>query len=103
MVFLFLDRKVTKVGAILVHNSQDTPLNKEQNKIRAGDYVSALLVKMIEDHLPHVGVPSAAHCSAIDSNLKQCFSAPAKVKTMFNHMTVACQMIKLMWESVPIK
>jgi hypothetical protein len=78
-------------------------LNKEQNKIRAGDYVSALLVKMIEDHLSHVGVPSAANCFAIDSNLKQCFSAPAKVKTMFNHMTGACQTIALLWDKVPIK
>jgi hypothetical protein len=103
VVFSFLERKVTKVGAILVHNSQDTPLDKELHGNKAGDYISALLFKMIEERMSHIGVPSASHCFAIDSNLRTAYSSPKKVKTLFNHMAATCENIASLWDGVPIK
>lgn len=103
VVFSFLERKVTKVGAILVHNSKDTPLDKELHTNKAGDYVSALLFRIIEERISHIGVPSAAHCIAIDSNLQSAFSSPKKIKTLFNHIEATCENIASLWDGVLIK
>ena len=103
VVFSFTHRKATKLGAILIHSNKQTPLDKELHGNAAGDYVSALLYRMLEEHLQHIGGPLASHCFAVDAHLQRAFSAPKKFKTLFSHMEASCKVIAQLWKDIPIK
>lgn len=103
VVFSFTQRNVTKLGAVIMHGAKAIPLDKMQHDHHAGDYVSALLVKMLETELPSVGVPSPAHCFVIDVHRGQTYFAPKKFKTLFNHMEAACEVIAALWSGIQLK
>ena len=100
IIFSFTDKKVTKVGGLVFHPTKSIPLNKEQNEIKAGDYVSVLLLKLLADELPSIGVPSPKNCYVADVYRGDVYTAPTSFKTMLNHIADTCEVIASLWSSV---
>lgn len=100
LVFSVSEKGVTKVGGLLFHPTKSISLNKEQNGIRAGEYAAVLLLRMLEEELASVGVPSPSRCLVVDVYRGDTYTAPKSFKTMLNHMRDACENIAARWSGI---
>jgi hypothetical protein len=102
LVFAFTHRQATKIGATILYCTKDDSrsLSKELSGNCAGDYVSVLLLKLIEQKLMGIGVPLRERCQIIDVFRSNVHIAPKSFKTLWHHIEDACEMIKSRWDGI---
>jgi hypothetical protein len=104
LVFSLSHQNVTKCGAVILNTGQDENLSlaRSSSKYAVGDYLTALLYRMLEARVNSVGVPLHKKCYAIDIFRSTVYSAPSSYRTLMKHLEAACEMIALRWDTIPI-
>lgn len=104
MVFSFTQRGVTKVGAVILNTGQNENLSlaRSNGKFTVGDYLTALLFRMLEAHAKGSGLPAHLKCYAIDVFRSTIYTAPSSHKTLLKHIDAACRSIAMRWDTIPV-
>jgi len=104
VVFSFQHRKATKIGAVILYCTKDDSksLSKELNGNCAGDYVGALLLRLLEQKLSLAGIPLPSKCAVVDVFRSKVHMAPKSFKMLLRHADDACEMIRLRWDGIEV-
>lgn len=102
VVFCLPHRGVMKVGAALLYTTKDPTkaLSRELGDNKAGDYVAALLLRLLELKLASSGVPYPAKCFVIDVHRREIYTPPTRFKTALKHIEAACHGIASRWDKI---
>ncbi|WP_367872820.1 hypothetical protein [Luteolibacter sp. Populi] len=104
VVFSLTHRGRTKVGCAILYTTQEKAkgLDRKLGDHTAGDYVAALLLKLLETRLSHIGIPYPAKCFVMDVHRSHVYTAPARFKTLIHHIEDACKGIASRWDSIEV-
>jgi hypothetical protein len=105
LVFTIEHRGSTKVGAIILNTGKNENLSlaRAAQKFTVGDYLTVLVMRMLESRLKGYGVPLHTRCHAIDIFRDKIYTAPASFKTLLKHIEASCTMIALQWPTIPLE
>lgn len=101
LVFSLLHKKVKKYGAVILNTgkSENLSLRKNNGKHCAGDYLATLVYRLLERR---ACIPLHTKCYAVDIFREEIYTAPLAYKTLTKNIEAACEMIALLWESIPV-
>lgn len=86
-------RGKTRTGAVVLYTTKDEKmsLNKNLGENTAGDYVAALVLRLLESNHSQFGTPLAQKCFVVDVHRGTIHQPSTRTKTLFNHIEAACE------------
>ncbi len=104
IVFSLPHRGTTKVGAALLYTTKDETksLGRCLGTNSAGDYVSTLLLMLLEARLANIGIPYPSACYVIDVHRGDVYTPPTRFKTLLKHIEAACEGIASRWDDIEV-
>lgn len=103
-VFTMPYRGQTRVGAVMLYTTKDDTksLSRNLGDYAAGDYVAAILLRILEQNVSNSGKALPSKCFVVDVHRKQIYQPSTRAKTLFNHIDAACQGIASRWDDIRI-
>jgi hypothetical protein len=105
LVFASEHRGATKIGAVILNTgeSENLSLARRAEKFCVGDYLAALVYRMLDSQWKAVGTPLHSRCYAVDIFRGKVYTAPSAHKTMLKHIEASCRAIALLWPTIPLE
>lgn len=105
LVFTMNHHGVRKIGAVILNTGKNENLSlaRSAQKSTVGDYLTVLLLRMLEARLSSYGVPLHTRCYAIDIFRDKTYIAPKSYRTLLKHIEASCTMIALQWPTIPLE
>lgn len=103
-VFSMPYRGRTRTGAVILYTTKDSKmsLDKHLGDITAGDYVAAILLRLLEEKLSQIGPPLPQKCFVVDVHRGTIHQPCNRAKTLFKHINAACEGIASRWKDIKL-
>jgi len=100
--FSFLYRGRTRTGAVVLYTTKDDKmsLNKNLGDNTAGDYVAAMVFRILEFKLAQFGSPLPQKCFIVDVHRGIIHQPSTRTKTLFKHIEAGCEGIASRWKDI---